>query len=267
MKTKILTAACWALILTGLSSSLFASVVSVPGTSNIFSAGQDANGGFPGGGTYAVLGVSFAAGSGQVITFGTGSGNLGITGSTNCGAGAPCNAPPIPADGSNLTFSVGANDGTNIPTSTVGTGISGIVFTGREMFLVGVFLSNAAPSGSGPFADNFTSASNQVNFAPLLGQVFFIGDGLTGTDGVNVGSGSTQTFQVPTNATRLFLGFADAFNNFSTSGGGSPGAYGDNTGSLSVNINTTGLQAIPEPGTIMLMGLGLVSLAFSRKLS
>ena len=130
-----------------------------------------------------------------------------------------------------------------------------------------MFLSNSAPSGFGAFADNFTSASNQVNFAPLLGQVFFIGDGLTGTDGVNVGSGSTQTFQVPTTATRLFLGFADAFNNFSTSGGGSPGAYGDNTGSLSVNINTGGLQATPEPGSIMLMGLGLFSLAFLRKLS
>jgi len=251
-------------ILIGFSTSLMAATVSVPGTADIFAAGLNANGGFPGGGTYAVQGVSFQANSGQVISFGTGSGNLGITGTTNCGAGAPCNAPPIAADGSNLTFSVGASDGTNITTSSVGTGISGIVFTGREMFLVGVFLTDSAPSGFGAFADNYTSASNQVNFAPLIGQVFFVGDGLTGTDAANVGSGSTQTFQVPTTATRLFLGFADAFNNFSTSGGGSPGAYGDNTGSLSVNINTSGLVS-PEPGTIMLMGAGLLGLALLRK--
>jgi len=99
----------------------------------------------------------------------------------------------------------------------------------------------------------------------MLGQVFFIGDGLTGTDAVNVGSGSTQTFQVPTTATRLFLGFVDSFNNFSTTGGGSPGAYGDNTGALSVNINTAGLAGVPEPSTIMLMGLGMIGLALLRK--
>jgi hypothetical protein len=167
-----------------------------------------------------------------------------------------------------LVFSVGATDGTNISTASVGsTGISGIVFTGREMFLVGVFVDNSVPSGFGAFADNYTSVSTQVNFAPLLGQVFFIGDGLTGTDGVNVGSGSTQTFQVPNTATRLFLGFVDSFNNFSTTAGGAPGAYGDNTGSLSVNLNTAGLAvtALPEPSTVMLMGLGMIGLALLRR--
>src|SRR5258705_6870037 len=112
------------LLLTGMSS-LFGAIVIVPGTANVFSAGQDANGGSPGGGTYAVLGVGGFTGG--TITFNS------VTGTTNCGAGAPCNAPPIGPDGASLVFSVGANDGTNIPTAGVGTGIGGIVFTGREM--------------------------------------------------------------------------------------------------------------------------------------
>src|SRR5258708_805574 len=107
----------------GLATASFASVV-VAGTANIFSAGQDSNGGFPAGGTYAVLGVGGFTGG--TVTFSS------VTGTTNCGAGAPCNAPPIGPDGSSLVFSVGSNNGTNVPTALVGTGISGIVFTGRE---------------------------------------------------------------------------------------------------------------------------------------
>jgi hypothetical protein len=58
----------------------------------------------------------------------------------------------------------------------------------------------------------------------VLNQVFFIGDGLTGT-----GSGSRQTFNVPADATELWLGYVDG-------GGyeGPPADYGDNVGSLSV---------------------------------
>src|SRR3954452_11476029 len=147
MKKRIFMFGLTGAMLAGFSTSLFAIPVGtvVPGTADIFSAGQNANGGFPGGGTYAVQGVSFQATGGQVISFGTGSGNLGITGTTSCSSIAPCNAL-IGADGASLTFPVGASDGTNIPTASVGTGISGIIFTGREMFLVGVFLSDAVPS-------------------------------------------------------------------------------------------------------------------------
>ena len=58
----------------------------------------------------------------------------------------------------------------------------------------------------------------------MVGQTFFIGDGMTP-------SGLQQRFIVPPNATRLYLGFADAF-----SFQGPPGAYGDNTGGLSVTL-------------------------------
>jgi hypothetical protein len=65
-----------------------------------------------------------------------------------------------------------------------------------------------------------------ATLTPALGQVFFIGDGLTGT-----GSGSVQTFTVPRGATRLFLGIADA-----SGFGGRPGCYGDNIGMFQVQI-------------------------------
>ena len=49
--------------------------------------------------------------------------------------------------------------------------------------------------------------------SPALKQVFFIGDGLTGT-----GTGTTQTFVVPAGATRLFLGVSDGVGWFNNSG-------------------------------------------------
>jgi hypothetical protein len=61
-----------------------------------------------------------------------------------------------------------------------------------------------------------------------LGQVFFIGDGLT-----DVGSGDVQTFVAPPGATRLFLGIADA-SGFT----GDAGCYSDNVGSFQVEITT-----------------------------
>src|SRR5262249_6910052 len=93
--------------------------------------------------------------------------------------------------------------------------------------LAGVFLTDAAPQAPAPATLNFTTNGIGRNFAtltPLVGQVFFIGDGLT--DG-----GTPQSFYAPTGATRLFLGFVDA-PGFT----GNPGNYGDNTGSLSISV-------------------------------
>src|SRR5262249_39942824 len=80
-----------------------------------------------------------------------------------------------------------------------------------------------------------------------LNQTFFIGDGLTGT-----GSGSVQVFHVPDGATRLYLGFADAF--FFQ---GDPGYYDDNTGSLTATFMVTAISGVPEPGSFMLALLGV----------
>ncbi len=107
-------------------------------------------------------------------------------------------------------------------------GLSGIVAHERSLFLVGVFLAGPPPE-TAPATLDFSTAARGVAFtelAPLPGQVFFIGDGLTGS-----GSGDTQTFLVPTGATHLYLGYADG-----ASFQGAPGWYSDNTGGLDATI-------------------------------
>ena len=105
-------------------------------------------------------------------------------------------------------------------------GIAGIVDHDKTQFLVGVFLGPTNPVRA-PARLDFSDAAKGSSFAelsPLIGQTFFIGDGTTP-------SGLPQRFVIPPNATRLYLGFADAF-----SFQGPPGAYGDNTGGLSVTL-------------------------------
>lgn len=112
-------------------------------------------------------------------------------------------------------------------------GISG--FLGPQGPLVGLFLNDDNPqAGPAPTRLDFTPGGLGTNFgslAPELGQVFFIGDGLTG-------DGLRQKFIAPTGATRLFLGVADGFGF-----GGAPGAYDDNNGAFAV-------ETVPEPGAI-----------------
>ncbi len=99
-------------------------------------------------------------------------------------------------------------------------GISGIVHRGKGFFLVGVFLTDETPvEGEHPERLGFTDTENFTELAPLIGQTFFIGDG------------QGKTFVIPEGATRLFLGFADAFNVQ-----GDPGWYGNNSGQLAVTV-------------------------------
>ncbi|EDX76917.1 hypothetical protein MC7420_1920 [Coleofasciculus chthonoplastes PCC 7420] len=118
-------------------------------------------------------------------------------------------------------------------------GISGYI--GPEGSFVGVFLTDNNPASSLPPSTlNFTPASLGINFlslSPEIGQVFFIGNGVTNDN-------TPQVFIAPPGATRLFLGIADggslgAFD-------GAPGAYDDNDGEFIVDINS-----VPEPLTIL----------------
>ncbi len=116
--------------------------------------------------------------------------------------------------------------------------ISGIV-NNKNLFLAGVFLDNGVP-GSAPPRLDFTNVMDFLSITPLLGQTFYIGDG------VSQPTGTPQVFNAPAGATKLFLGFEDAFE-FQ----GLPGSYANNAGSLQVSV-----QAVPEPTTIAVVALG-----------
>jgi hypothetical protein len=106
-------------------------------------------------------------------------------------------------------------------------GISG-VSSDNALYLMGVFLTSAAPGSTAPAILDFRSTAIGTNFdelSPAIGQSFYIGDGF------NPVSGRQQRFNAPANATRLFLGVMDAYG-FS----GYTGAYSDNSGSFSVQV-------------------------------
>ncbi len=217
-----------------------AATITVNAADNIYGAGQ---GSAPGGGNVPGF---IALGSGVTsVTFGS------VTGSAPCG-GEGC----ITVNGGisyNDPDGVGAAAGVS---SNTGAGsISGITAPDAG-YLVGLFVASGGPSGAAPSALNYTTSSStsSSSYSPLLDQTFFIGDGLTGD-----ASGSQQIFNVPTGAASLYLGISDAsFYN------GVPGAYGDNSGTYTVNYSLHGgtVSGTPEPGTFLLLSMGIAGLGY-----
>ena len=208
-----------------------AAQLTISGDSNIFGAGKT-SAPAPGGDTGGQLPplYNFAAAAGQVLTFSNISGSVNISGfsytSTN-----------VNGDGNYM-------HGTNI--FSYG-GISGIRNDNAFAFLVGVFLNDSAPTGSGPLPLDFTNNTSFAELEPELNQTFFIGDGLTGS-----GLGNIQRFLVPEQATRLFLGFADAAGVQGVPFQGLTGAYIDNSGSVVANFEIQSpAEPVPEPCTIL----------------
>jgi Galactose oxidase, central domain len=142
-----------------------------------------------------------------------------------------CNSSPLySADGA-TTSSPSCYNVSNI-TGPVGSfsGFQGTDFGGA---LVGMFLGGTLP-GSAPaslrfYFSNSSQGGIQTDFltlSPKIGQVFFIGDGLTGT-----GIGTVQTFVVPAGASHLYLGYIDSCTQTTA---GVPGCFTGNAGSLNV---------------------------------
>jgi hypothetical protein len=216
--------------------------VTVPGTSNIFDAGSL---GPPRGGGTLPPGIGFSAGSILYFTFDPGTGDVRFW------PGSTVYAPE---------GSIEPGDGTYMK-AYAGSGLSGITIDDRQMFLAGVFLGPTNPL-TAPADFNYTITSPDApSFSPLLGQVFFIGDGQ--------GAGPvTQQFFVPSGATRLFFGFADGIPGFGSLGDPVlPAAYDDNSGSLDVDyvLNTPEPVVIPEPLSFFLVGAGIAALALLRR--
>jgi hypothetical protein len=214
-----------AVLVTGIVGSLAAQAeasILVPGTANPYLSGQPSGTPCCDGDSAPtespVLALSGNLG-GETLTFAT-------TGSVSFGPG-----PLSPtADG-------WTGDAFNM-VADYGTGISGPLNV-QVSGLVGVFIGSSVPSGPAPAQLN--DGMSFTSLAPGLDQIFWIGDGLTGT-----GTGSVQSFLAPSGATRVYLGDADGF-----------GWY-NNPGAISVTINGAG--SVPEPSTWAIVLLGLAGL-------
>jgi hypothetical protein len=228
MKNTLLISACAILATFTQNSQAATTSATVPGTSNIWLAGQPAGTTLagdtvPGQSPVLVTGLPLAAGS--TLTF------TGVTGTV----GYP--GEPSAADGASP-----GSHGTAF-------GLSGI--TAYWNSLLGVFVDASVPSGVAPTSLNFGTSGGSplgrdfTSLSPLLSQVFFIGNGLT--------SGSVvQGFVVPSGATRLFLGTLDG-----------SGWY-NNTGSFSMTITETssGGTGVPDAGNpLSLAALAGIALA------
>ncbi len=172
---------------------------------------------------------SFPARPGQVLKF------LSIIGTWTCND--PEN-PPYGADGTSDPQGSCYPRANIIPTGT----FSGYDNTDYQGAMVGMFLEDTLPASSPPalrfYVKDASQGGIQTDFkilSPLIGQVFFIGDGLTGT-----ASGDRQIFAVPPTATHLYLGYVDTPD---THGFSPPAAYTDNGGGMSVTFQISeGLQ-------------------------
>ena len=170
------------------------------------------NNGFLASGSTTPASIALPTGSGRVLTLNSVTGTITLDGSNF-----------VNADGGSYSL-------TNI---TAANGISGMVAP-NVGFLSGVFL-NGKETGSqtAPASLDFTSSGLGEVFtslSPSIDQVFFIGDGLTGT-----GTGTLQQFNIPDTATALVLGIVDGIGY-----SGPPGSYQDNSGTFSATYSIIG---------------------------
>lgn len=201
--------------------------VTVRADANIFGAGLD-DLPAPGGGGAGTAPVCIGLPDGTrafVVTEASGSGSFHRSASAGqvfhkCGSGRDF---PLPAssgpDGEEAICWGGVIDAAGV--------ISGIASTERVGYIVGVFLADPPPVSPPPRNVDVDGHYDDVETAPELARLFFVGDGHTS-------GGTLQRFLVPVGADRLYLGIADAFL-FE----GRPGYYGIATGGF---VLTVGLR-------------------------
>jgi hypothetical protein len=178
--------------------------VTVPCLSNLWGAGHAvAPADIAGQEGLLPMQIDLPASSGRTLTL------TGATGTISYGGAVPSND----ADGVSFTASPDRFYG--------GLAAPNIA---RQRHLSAVVLDDSEPMDPAPPALTMDMASPA--FSVGLRQIFFVGDGLTGT-----GSGATQTFALPDEATRVFLGFMDS------TAGISPGGYYDNSGDITGTLS------------------------------
>lgn len=162
---------------------------------------------------------TFRAGGRKTVTFSS------ISGAWTCSPSVPQYGPDGTSTG---CFQPG---GQNI--FDPGGPFSSYHLTDLEGAVAGVFLQDSLPTAQPPglrfYQSNAALGGIPTDFhvlSPEIGQIFFIGDGLTGS-----ASGSIQVFVVPPAATHLYLGYVDSCN-----GGAAPGCYSDNSGAMTANL-------------------------------
>ncbi len=122
----------------------------------------------------------------------------------------------------NLTISGGSTSGDGGGIGNMGNlTLNNCIITGNT----------AGDAGGGVWSSTSGLGENFASLSPLIDQVFFVGDGLTGT-----GTGAVQQFLIPDSATSLILGIADS----GSANGGPPGSYQDNDGTFSVTADVNG---------------------------
>lgn len=232
-----------AVVLAGFMGQVKAATVTVAATDNVYDAGQStpiSTATLPvqlsvtGGATVNFSNVTGSLGTGQGCAYGNGCIEI------NQGTGNNLNDP----DGIGAASASSHNNGTS--------SLSGITAPNAG-YLVGVFVAAGGPSGAAPTALDFTSGTTFGSLSPVLDQVFFIGDGLTGD-----GSGSVQDFIAPSGAASLYLGLSDACNY-----NGPPGCFGDNVGSYSLTVS--GASPMPEPFSLALLAPAAAGVLLVRR--